>query len=485
MSKLSTTLDNRRLEKYITEAMVRWEVPGLSIAIVKDGSTVLAKGYGSREVGKDLPVDEHTLFAISGATPSFTASALAILVGQRKLDWNDRLFDFLPSVKSSDYLLESHTTIIDALAYRAGLPMEVLSYAPHPDLSRADLLDRIQYIEPTMPFRTAWSPNLLLTVAAGEIIPALTGISWDDFVTEQLFRPIGMKDSVTGPHLLDGHKNLVTPHETIDGVVSPIPHTNTSNIGPATAIYTSADDMARWLKFQLNNGKVGDKNIIDDNEITMMRSSHIAGNFDFPGISKNFLNQGLGLIISDSISGHKLYSGGGNADGLESYYAFLPELELGVAVMINSAKVMPQPLIAWIIDQYTNAPYRDWVNEFVPFYEQESAAAISGLIEYQKTITDPTKKPTQPMASYAGVYQHSLLGKLTIEVVDGGVSFILGTSYVGELIHANHDTFFIQVTTPYLGQFFFNGAAQFRLDEMGQVSSMFAMGKEFKKICSQ
>ena len=480
----TTTLNKEELEHYILDAMDRWEVPGLSIAIVKDGKIILAKGYGTREVGKDLPVDEQTLFPIVCTTASFTAAALAILVGEGKLDWHDRLIDLLPNFKTGNDLVSNYATVIDAMANRTGLAMEHLSIFPHPDLDRADILGRMKYLPSATDFRSQWAPSFHMNLAAGEIIPALTGISWDDFIRDRLFTPIGMKDSMTRPHLLANHSNIAVPHETLGGKVTSVAHAQTANVGPAMSIYSCAADMAKWLTFQLNNGKIGDRIIIGEDEITAIRSSYIAANFDFPGISRNFINQGLGLFISDSSTGHKLYSNGGDTEGVESYHAFVPELGLGIAVMVNSTKVLPQPLVAWVIDRYTDAPRKDWVNEMVPFYTKDGEMILSKLEASRQKITDPSKKPSHPIESYAGLYRHPLLGDLAIEEAAGELSFTLGTSYKGDLPHANHDTFFIKVNTPHLGKFLFNGPVQFRRNQTGEVSSLLAMDKEFQKLSS-
>ena len=478
----AVTLDQQELDSYILECMERWEIPGLSIAIVKDGETALAKGYGTSEVGKHQPVNEHTLFAISSGTTSFTASALAILVAEGKLSWNDRLIDVLPSFKTGSELVSNYATVIDVLANRTGLGMEPLSVFPHPNVSRADLLDRLQYIQSSCDFRSQWEGEYLLMVAAGEIIPALTSTSWDDFVRDRLFVPMGMVDSISGPHLFGSNKNIVTPHETKAGKMVPVPHAQTSNIGPAVSIYTSSADMAKWLTFQLNNGKVGDKVIIPEKEIDRIRTKHITANFGFPGIAKNFLNQGLGLLISDSTMGYKTYSNGGGIDGMESYHAFIPELNLGIAVMINTDFSMPQSLVAWIIDRYTGAPRKDWVNDVLSGYSQGREKVISALEVSRQKITDSAKKPSHLIDSYAGHYQHPLLGDLTVEATAEGLRFCLGSHYQGNLIHANHDTFFIDVNTPHVGKFFFKGPIQFRLNPDGQISSLVAMDREFQKL---
>jgi hypothetical protein len=291
-----------------------------------------------------------------------------------------------------------------------------------------------------------------------------------------------MTDSITGPHLFANNSNIATPHETEAGQVSPVPHARTSAIGPATSIYSSAADMAKWLIFQLNNGKINNDVLIPEQEMEMLRRSHQTANFEFPGIAKQFIQQGLGLLISDSSSGHKLYSYGGDAEGLESYHAFLPEIGLGIAVMINSTKVMPQPLIAWIIDRFTNAPNRDWVNEQVPIYMEEPVTIFSELEQKRIAITDPSKSPSQSIASYAGHYQHPLLGDLRIEADSEQLTFKLGTAYSGVMLHANRDTFYIKLQSPHLGRYFFNGPAQFRFDTAGRLHSVVAVDREFKRV---
>ena len=340
----------------------------------------------------------------------------------------------------------------------------------------------MKHITSANDFRSRWGLNYHMNMAAGEIIPALTGTSWDDFVRERLFAPLGMNDSVTGPHLFADNTNVITPHDRDVLTVTPIPHPQTANIGPAVSIYSSAADMALWLKFQLNAGKVGDKIIIPEAEINAMRTSYVAANFPFPGISNNFINQGLGLFISDSSMGHKLYSNGGDIDGMEAYHAFVPELDLGIAIMINSIIAVPQGLIGWIIDRYTDAPHKDWVNDTLTASAERAEVSSANLEVTQRSITDHSKKPSHDLACYAGLYRHPLLGDLTVDAITGELSFTLGTSYKGNLLHANHDTFFIEVTTHRYSKLLFNGPAQFRLDQRGRVSSLFVMDREFQKV---
>lgn len=478
-------IDLDALQNYILDGMEEWKVPGLSIAIVKDGNPVLVKGYGTREVGKDLPVDEHTLFSISATTNSFTASALAMLVGEGKVEWEDKLIDLLPNFKTGSDLVTQNATLLDAMSNRTGLAMEPLSIFPHPELSRDEILAGIKHIEPVSEFRTQWGVNFHMSLAAGEVIPACVGESWDDFIQERLFTPIGMVDSVTGPHLLSGCSNVVVPHDRDANHLVPIPHTQTSNIGPATSIYSSAADMARWLNFQLSEGKVGEKTIIPEEELSFMRSNHMPINMAFPGLSAHFVNQGLGLYISDSRMGYKLYGNGGDIDGMEAYHVFVPELNLGIAIMVNSIIAMPQCLIAWILDRYTGATHKNWLNDILSVAESENGSYFLSLETSRQAASDSSKPATFPISDYAGVYRHALLGDLTVEAIDGALSFTLGTSYTGNLHHANHDTFFIKVTSPRYSKLFFSGPAQFRLDFTGKLSSVFVADREFLKVSAE
>ena len=213
-----------------------------------------------------------------------------------------------------------------------------------------------------------------------------------------------------------------------------------------------------------------------------MRRSYIPANFEFPGIAKNFLDQGLGLFISDSSMGFKLYSNGGDVDGMEAYHAFVPELNLGIAVMVNSMIALPQCLISWIIDYYSNAPRIDWVNEILPIETNKVSSFFSDLVSTQKRMTDPSRAPSLDISSYAGFYRHPLLGSLTIQYESERLFFTLGTCYRGELLPAYNDTFFIKVSTPRYSKLLFSGEAQFRLDKEGRVSSLFVVDKIFQRV---
>ena len=475
-------LDERELEEHIISSMDEWNVPGLAIAIIKDDETVMAKGFGYCEAGKKNAITENTLMSISAGTESFTAAAIALLVTEGALNWNDRLVDLLPGFRTGNECVTHQTTVIDALSGRTGLSSEMLSCLPHPGSSRADILSKMKYLDASQGFRSGWGSSFHMSVAVGEIIPALTGKTWDEFVRERLLTPLGMLDTVTGPQWLTDKSNVATPHDRDALTVTPMPHAQTANVGPALSMYSTAADMAKWLRFQLQNAQLKGETLLAESALVTLRQSHVAANFAFPGISRHFINKGLGHFISDSTMGHKIYSNGGDVDGWEAYHAFVPELNLGVAIMINTMIALPQPLLASVIDRYSGAPKQNWVNEILPAAFNGSEKAFAALDARREAITDSAKKPSHPITQFSGCYRHPLIGDLTITVEAAELCFTLGETYCGKLLHANHNTFFVSTQSYRYSRLLFKGPAQFHLNSEGEVSALTVVGKTFHKV---
>lgn len=479
---MNTELLNE-IESYIQENMKKWKVPGLAISVVKDGDTILSKGYGTREVGKDLPVDEDTLFAVCGSSQSFTASGLAMLVDEGKMEWNAPMVNLLPCFRTSNNLVTNSASVVDALSNRIGLDTDILSWIPHPEISRCDLLKKLEYASKTSDFRTTAGNSFLEILAAAEVISALSGINYDEFIHDRLFQPLGMMRSVMDIGFLEDD-NLAMPHEPIgeSNQYLPVERTQSANVSAVTGAYSTVADMAKWLKFQLANEKGDGISLISHASIKMMRTGHsIVTDFPFPGISKGFLEFGIGYMMSDSSSGHKIYSNGGDTIGFESFHAFVPELNLGIAVMCNSTQVIPQPLVAWIIDRFSGAPREDWIACYFDIYGEGDDSYLEGLEQERLALTDASKKTSLPIEDYVGTYSDPLLGEIVIEAKGDQISYRLGT-FKGNLLHANSDTFFIQADVPRISRYLFKGAVQFRLDQSGNIATLVAADRDFKKI---
>lgn len=484
---MSTYLDNYtlnidHLEDYLLEKMTQWDVPGLSLAILKDGEPVVVKGYGKREVGNELPVDEYTLFPINGGTRLITVSALSLLVAEGRLSWNDRLADVLPWFKTGSELINREATVIDALAWRIGIPHELLASWPSPGLSRRELLDKLQYITKPTGFRTGQGVSSLLFIAAGEIISAISGASWEDFIGDRLFKPLGMTASIAGPQLLQAGDNVTSLHTKIDGKSVAISHPQTSNLGPVKSVYSNAADMARWLQFQLDNGKIEGQALIPESQIHIIRKVHQALSISLPGCATDLGGWGLGVDVLMTHGGLRAYGAGNDIEGSEAYYGFVPELNLGVATMVNARHGIPQGLLPWIIDRYNGAPERDWISESLGNLQQRKAIKKQALDQQRDQLTNRSQPASLSLGSYAGVYQHPYLGSLTIREKGAALTFTLGEIYQGDLVHANHHTFFREPVKPSSCQSLFRGALRFNISIKGQVESLSIDQGEFFKL---
>lgn len=475
------------LEAYIQSMMEQWHIPGLSLAIVKDGNPVVIKGYGTKESDKDLPINQHTLFPISAGTRLFTASAIALLVVEEKLEWGEHLTQVMTALNTGSLVINEQATVLDALAERIGLPMGLAACASNPQVSRAELLSRLRYITKPNGFRDGQGSGLLLSMAAGEIIPALTGISWDDFVQKRLFKPLGMTSSLTSPLLLHTCNNVASPHERVGQKLVPIPPMMSHNLGGAFSIYSCAADMAKWLQFQLDNGTVtnakGERQVlIPPLQIEAMRNIHMATALGLKGFIPELSGYGLGSLVLTSHNGYRVYCTGGDTEGTESFYGFIPEINLGIAVLVNTHQAVPHGLLPWILDRFTGAPERDWVAEILQRAEARKASKNQVLAKQKAMLTQPSCPPSLPLGNYAGIYQHPYLGEFTVRQTGQGLSYTFGEIWQGELPHANHNTFYREPVEPAFHRSQFKGPLRFNLSFEGTVESLTIPEGSFQKL---
>jgi len=248
-------VDVAALDAYIAKARADWDVPGLAVAIVKDGKIVLEKGYGVRERGRPEPVDARTLFAIASNTKAFTAAALAALVDQKRVSWDDPVRKYLPRLELRDPVASADLRVSDLLSHRAGLGTfsgDLLWYGT--SFSREEVLRRVRFLQARYPFRYQYGYSNVMFVAAGEVVAAVTGGTWDAFVKEQFFSPLGMSDTITSIRQLPGRSNLATPHGPVGTGTRAYPWYDWDGAAAAAGVISSAHDMSRWMLLQLGRG---------------------------------------------------------------------------------------------------------------------------------------------------------------------------------------------------------------------------------------
>ena len=465
----------KKLDKYFQTSLTAWNIPGMSIAIVKDDSLVFAKGYGVRDIDTKEAVDENTLFAIASNSKSFTSAALAILVDEGKLKWDDKVIDYLSYFKLYDPYVTHSMTIRDLLSHRSGLKTfsgDLIWYGS--SHSREEVIRRAGFLKPKYSFRTEFGYSNIMYLAAGEIIPIICNTSWDDFVKTRFFKPLGMNRTITSVEDIKSMKNVAIPHNNIGGVNMKVGYMNWDNIGPAGSIISSAKDMSQWLKLHLNDGTLNEKSIIPEEQIREMRHPHVSKRVGAGSESlwptKHFSAYGLGWDLFD-YNGYKVVTHGGGYDGMISQTVMVPALNLGFVVLTNNTNSLPYALMFSVLDEYTKMEEKqDWADLFLEFdksgKEAEEREAYSNA---QKRV--PDTRPSMPLGQYVGTYYGEMYGKAEVKQINGKleVQFLPTSIFYGKLEHWHYDTFTIEMSAlPSLKK----GKCSFVIDSQGEVEEM-------------
>jgi CubicO group peptidase (beta-lactamase class C family) len=457
-------------DAYITKAMQDWKVPALAIAVVKDDSIVLMKGYGTRTMGTTQPVDEHTLFAIGSASKAFTATVVAMLVDEGKMRWDDPVAVYLPGFQLYDPYVSRELTVRDALTHRSGLSRgDLMWYAT--DYDRDEILRRVRFLRPSWSARARFGYQNIMYLAAGQAAARASGRSWDDLVRDRIFQPLGMTESSTSTRALAGLQNVATPHTEVDDTLRVVPWHNIDNIGPAGSINSSAADMLKWVRFQLAQGKVGGKPLVSTSALgeTHMAQMVIPVTADNRQVNPytHLSAYGMGWFLQD-YRGRGLDQHGGNIDGMSAMVGLMPEEKIGLVVLTN-ANGSPLPSIAMyrVLDALLAQPPRDWSAEYRKSFDKQRAQ--SRETEQKRLALRATgTKPSLPLEKYAGVYADSMYGEARVRVENGVLAMSYGTSFDGTLEHWHYDTFRANWRTRSLGRAF----ATFSLDADGKVKSL-------------
>ncbi len=468
-------------DDYVNKAIKDWEVPGVAIAVVKDDKVVFAKGYGVRELGKSDPVTANTVFAIGSSSKAFTSAALSMLQDEGKLKWDDPASKYLVNFQLFDPYASREATVSDLLSHRVGLERgDRLWYATAYD--RNEVLRRIRYLKPSSSFRSKFGYQNIMFLAAGQIIPSITGESWDDFVRERIFVPLGMNSTNTTVTTLKNVKDLAAPHVRIDGKVKPVPYRLIDNIGPAGSINSNVTDMSQWLRLQLNNGKFGDKQLISQANIKEMQSPHtiipLEGLYTSIYSEAHFLNYGMGWFLSD-YRGRKMVEHGGAIDGMRGAVAMIPEEKIGVVILGNmNGSILPQVLANRVFDMYL-APgkEKDWSGDVLKTIKAAEAQAKTAADKREADRVKNTQ-PSLSLEKYAGDYADEMYGDAKITFENGVLKATFGPYYNGTLEHWHYDTFRIKWQDEVEGQSFVN----FKLNSQGKVETMSIEGlADFKR----
>ncbi|MFC5593122.1 serine hydrolase [Lysobacter niastensis] len=451
------------LDARVDAAMKAHGVPGLAIAIVEDGKPVLAKGYGVRRLGAPERVDADTIFPTGSTGKAITAAALAVLVDDGKLAWDDKVIDHIPWFRMYDPWVTNEMTVRDLLVHRSGLGLGAgdLMFVPTSSRSRADTVRALRHIKPATSFRSGYAYDNLLYAVAGQLIEEVSGKTWEVFVRERVLKPAGMDSSVTEQAARFANPNRAWPHARTSGAVRGMGEqavlderkTLGDNGAPAGGLSSSANDLAHWLEVQLGKGTWAGADgkpvrvFSEAQSKQMWTPAVLTPTPTWPGklaeAAPKFSAYALGWNVRD-YRGEKMLDHGGAIFGVQAYVAMIPERNFGIALLMNAEDVQVMRGVALeIIDHELGRPKSDWVAAFDEFIDARIDGGLKALDASAKTRVASSGKASLPIPQYAGRYSDPWYGPMDIKQDRGGlrVDFTRTPGMTGRLEHSQHDTF--------------------------------------------
>lgn len=448
-----------QIDDVVQRTLTTFEVPGMAVAVVKDGKLIFAKGYGVRSLKTREKVDENTLFGIASNSKAFTAAALGILMDEGKLTWDDKVIDYIPEFRMYNAYVTEAFTIRDLLTHRSGLGLGAGDLMFWPDSSNftiRDIIHNLRYLKPTSGFRTKYDYDNLLYMVAGEVVERVSGKPWEVFVEERIMKPLGMTRSAGSYSRLTDKVNVIDAHAPVNGKVQVISRDMFRFGYSAGGINSSVADMSKWVIMQLNNGAYGNnlsQRLFSEkvhNDMWAPQTITPVSPTPIPPYNTHFAAYGLGWGLSD-VKGYKQVTHTGGLAGMVTQVTLIPELQLGIIVFTNQQVGAAFSAVTNTIkDRYLGLPLTDWVKVYSERVKkgQEEADNITrdiwaGIEKEQKTST------TKPdLALYAGTYRDNWFGDVQIRMQNGKLWFqsVRSPKLTGELFFYKHNTFIVKWT---------------------------------------
>lgn len=397
---------------FVRGAMKDWKVPGLAVVVVKDDKVVFAEGFGLRDVRNNLPVTRDTLFAIGSSSKAFTAMTLALLAEDGKLSWDTPVETYLPTFKLKDDTASRHMTPRDLVTHRSGLPRHDFVWYNSP-LSRKEMFDRLQYLEPNEDFRAKWQYQNLMFLTAGYLAGEVAGTSWEDLVRTRIFEPLAMKSSNFSIEDSKKAADFALPYNEKSDVVQEIPFRNISAVGPAGSINSTASDMAQWVRLQVGKGTIGGVRVISEGGISEMHKPQVVVPIASQDAELTSSSYGLGWLV-ESYRGHVWVHHGGAIDGFRSQVAFVPREGVGVVVLSNmNGSALPDIVARNVVDRLLGLDPVDWSARLLK--RREAARKAGDKAKGRADLDRKTgTRPAHSLDDYAGEYENPAYGAVAV-----------------------------------------------------------------------
>lgn len=424
-------LSGTQIDSVVQETMQTFDVPGIAVAVLKDGKIYHKNTYGVRSVKTKAPVNEHTLFGVASNTKAFTTSALAQLIDRGELTWDTKVIDVIPEFQLYDAYVTREFTVRDLVTHRSGLGLgagDLMVFPASNTTTKDEMIHNLRYLKPVSSFRSQFDYDNLLYIVAGEIVSRISGQSFDDYISAHFFKPLKMERSLLSIPEIKADPNRIDGHAPVNGTLELTTDTFTQISTPAAGIYASINDMSTWVQAQLNDGKYGEKltdslfSIKAHREMWTPQTLIRSGKGPY---NTHFSAYGLGWFLSD-VNGYFQVTHTGGLLGIVSQVTIIPELDLGIIVLTNQQSGAAFNAITNSIkDGYFGIKNQDRIkqyNERRLAGEKDEERIVS---ELEKDIAAQlkSKAPKPNLSDYVGTYKDNWFGNVAITNQNGKLHF--------------------------------------------------------------
>ncbi len=479
LQAMAQPVTSAQIDSLTNLVLKTFDVPGIAVAVVKDGKIIHAKGYGVRSLSSKLKTDENTLFGIASNSKAFTTAALGMLVDEKKLNWDDKVTDYIPEFKLYNPYVTDEFTIKDLVTHRSGLGLgagDLMIWPEANDFTLKDIIHNLRYLKPVSSFRTKYDYDNLLYIVAGEIVSRVSGTSWENFIETKMMNPLGMTASAGTFMRLKDTSNVIDAHAPVEGKVQVIGKDFTQVADAAGGIWSNLTDMCKWITMQMNNGKYGDglsKQLFSEEVHKEMWTPQTIMPVRLTPYNTHFNSYGLGWGLSD-VNGYKQATHTGGLAGIVTQVTLLPELKLGIIVFTNQQSGAAFTAITNTIkDSYFGIKGMNRVKQNYDrvLATEANAKKITGNVwkEIEAAQKSNTSKPD--ISSFTGTYTDQWLGDITIAVKNGKPRFDAKRSpkLTGDLLYYKGNTFIVKWDDRSMDA---DAFVQFNLDNSGKASGI-------------
>lgn len=455
LSSLSQPLSSKKIDRLTERVRKEFNVPGIAVAVVKDGKVLHMKGYGVRSITTGEKTDENTLFAIASNTKAFTVAALGILIDEGKLTWDSRVIDIIPQFRLYNSYVTEDFRVRDLLTHRSGLGLGAGDLMMWPDsamFTADDIIKNLRHLRQASPFRTKYDYDNLLYVVAGEVVERVSGTSWEEFVETRIMQPLGMTGSAASFKGLKERSNIIDAHVTVDGNLQVAPKQENRLHNSSGGIYSNVSDLSKWVIMQLNSGRHGpnlEKQIFSEKVHREMWTPQTIKPLPARGpYNSHFSFYGLGWNLTDINGFFQVYHTGTHT-GIVTRVTMLPELNLGIIVLTNQQFDEAHEAITYtIIDGYLGVEGVDRVEVLKEslLRSREEAAVITDEV-WAKVEAQRSRAGRQVDNSlFTGRYTDPWFGDIIISEVNGRLRFnaVRSPRLRGDMFHYTGNTFIVR-----------------------------------------